>query len=346
MAASALVTVDLSHLTIPEEEIKVTSKLIGEGAFAAVFEANWNGALVATKVIRPLRLGERASASEMSELMKELQRELLVACRLRHPNIVRLFGVYAAATRHIGLVMELLATSLYDRVRQEPALATACITHILHDMTAALSYLHLRRVLHRDISPRNTLLSDDSALGRLVAKLSDFATAKVVESIGFDRHSFTSGVKGTFPYLPYEAIDRDPVTDELVYSSAVDVYGLGAVGLFSILRKEPGGTPRAKPAYLKQIGADHILYKLLKECLDDDPRKRPSTAELQLWTDHLQAPDDCNCTSRLVGTRIRFSQKKHEVQMFLAAHKLLVRHYDPQLQNIAKHYFQTNKAAW
>lgn len=298
MAVRALATVDC---TIPEKDLQVTPTLLGEGALAAVHTAKWRGASVAVKFIRSDRFSRKKSQAD--ELTRELRKEACIASQLLHPAIVRLYGVYAAGTHHVGLVMELMTISLHDRVLQDPALSTPCITHVLHDVASALAYLHSRQpgIIHRDVSPRNILLSEDSAHQRLVAKLADFTTAKVVENIGFDQHSSTSGVIGTLAYLPREAIDKDPVTEKLVYSSAVDLFSVGAVGLFAILRKQPGYTPRAKPDYLNLVEINHVLYKPLKECLEDDPRRRPSSSQLQVRLETLLgtvlAPEACICAA-------------------------------------------------
>ena len=305
--SSALATIDF---TIPEREIKVSRTVLGEGACSRVFKATLNGATVAIKCIRPNfrpLAGEQTHDYETEgegnrHLLAALQKELLNMCGLRHPNIVQLFGVYAPATRHVGLVMELMESSLHCKTTEGIGLVTPCVIHVLCDLACALEYLHWRNIIHRDISPRNALLSEDSAQHRLVAKLSDCATAKTVGTIGFDCYSATSNQMGTLSYLPYEAIDKDPETDKLVYSSAVDVYSLGAVGLFATLRKVPGGTPRAKPGFLRSLGSSHVLYNILKECLDDDPRVRPTSADLHIAFERLQQQESGLCHGKCTSS--------------------------------------------
>lgn len=162
-----------------------------------------SGAVLALKQLRPPPGAEAALASARFE------HEYHTLAQLSHPHIVRVHD-YGLESRMAYYTMELLEGSDATTLRREPWPA---VCQLLYDVASALALLHGRRLVHRDISPRNVRCATD---GR--AKLIDFGG---LAPIGASRP-----VLGTPPFVPPEAVQL------LVLDGRTDLYGLGALGYF------------------------------------------------------------------------------------------------------------------
>ena len=90
-------------------------KQIGRGAHGRILEAKWEGLVVAVKEIHSIFMND-VSDREFQSFNASFLRECEQSSRLRHPNIVRFFGIYhAPGARAPSLVMERLHCSLQSR---------------------------------------------------------------------------------------------------------------------------------------------------------------------------------------------------------------------------------------
>jgi len=174
---------------IQREEVVLSAKILGEGAWGEVHEGTFRGCQVAVKQVHKLIL---------SDYNRRLfEREMSIASRCRHPHLLQFIG----ATNDDGsplFVTELLDTSLRHVLHQR-ALNRVEILNLAMDIAKGLNYLHLCKpnpIMHRDISSANVLLwrRDDSWR----AKLSDYGAAN------FMRQSMTAN-PGAIIYSAPEA---------------------------------------------------------------------------------------------------------------------------------------------
>ena len=152
---------------IGREEVQLTSKILGAGAWATVSEGIFRGSRVAVKKIHELIISQYN--------VRLFEREMTIASRCRHPNLLQFIG----ATRDNEsplFVMEILDTSLRS-ILHERDLVPAEFTTISLDVARALNYLHLNRppIIHRDLSSANVLLWQRGI--HLRGKVSDYGTA-------------------------------------------------------------------------------------------------------------------------------------------------------------------------
>ena len=85
---------------------------IGRGANGRILEAKWEGIIVAVKEIHSIFMNEVGDL-EFQSFKRSFLRECEQSSRLRHPNIVRFFGIYhPPGARVPSLVMERLHCSL------------------------------------------------------------------------------------------------------------------------------------------------------------------------------------------------------------------------------------------
>ena len=144
---------------------------IGRGANGKILEAKWEGIVVAVKEIHSIFMNE-VSDLEFQALKRSFLRECEQSSRLRHPNIVRFFGIYhSPGARLPSLVMERLYCSLTSSLtyflEENPGISTDTKVSIIKDVALGLRYLHTRNspISHRDLSSNNVLLSFKS-IGR------------------------------------------------------------------------------------------------------------------------------------------------------------------------------------
>lgn len=163
---------------LQRNEITLTEKVIGVGAWGNVKVGKFRGSEVAVKQIHLLILSPHNR--------RLFEREMEIASKCRNPYLVQFIG----ATNDDGtplFVMELLETSLRDHLLKNPLENFDCV-QIALDVIKAITYLHLSKpvpIIHRDVSSSNVLLYRGVHGWR--AKLSDYGAANFMR-LSMTRH--------------------------------------------------------------------------------------------------------------------------------------------------------------
>src|SRR5690606_4125451 len=113
---------------------------LGRGGTAVVYHARERelGREVAIKVVHPTHVHD-------AEAVARLAREARLIARLRHPNIVTLFGTRHLNDGSIALIMQFVpGRTLKDAIRSEGPLSIAAVRSVLRDIGHALDYAHSR----------------------------------------------------------------------------------------------------------------------------------------------------------------------------------------------------------
>jgi hypothetical protein len=238
-----------------------TMEALASGGMGTVFRSEdvVTGETVALKRLLPhLRDDARA--------IDQLQREYRTLAQLRHPRIIRVFH-YGVDDEGPYYTMELLERSdLRDLAPQ--SWQPAC--RHLRDVAGSIALLHARRLLHRDVSPRNARLTRQ---GR--PKLIDFGALA-----DFGRQQ---EVVGTPPCIAPEALHGEPLDQRS------DLYSLGALAYFlltgrhaypahklSELQEAWKHVPPPPSAHESEVPL--ALDALVMSLLSHDPLGRPSSA--------------------------------------------------------------------
>ncbi|XP_029612352.1 cyclin-dependent kinase 15 [Salmo trutta] len=181
---------------------------IGEGTYAKVYKgiSRINGHLVALKVIRmKTEEGVPFTAIREASLLKGL----------KHANIVLLHDIIHTKEA-LTFVFEYVQTDLAEYMKQHPGgLHSYNVRIFMFQLLRGLSYIHGRRILHRDLKPQNLLIS---YLGEL--KLADFGLAR---SKSIPCQTYSSEVV-TLWYRP-----PDVLLGSTDYSTALDIWGAGCI---------------------------------------------------------------------------------------------------------------------
>lgn len=214
-------TMSLAFQTIAENELEISPQALGQGAFGVVYKGTWKMTEVAVKQMYvPSRL--------LSEMVKN---ELEVHGKLRHTNIVSLFGVCYAKT-NVNLVLEYMPNKSLDIVLKKTKLTWPVRFKIAKDIASGVNFLHTSnpKIIHRDLKSMNILLDK-----QMCAKLSDFGLAqfKNVTSSTI-KPSATSTIVGTYKWMAPELFSMGAK-----YTELSDMYAFGMVLWEISSQKEP-----------------------------------------------------------------------------------------------------------
>ena len=240
---------------VKEDELEVTEEELGCGGWAKVKVAKLK---VAAKCLH-------------SQLIYDyhrrlFRREMDVAARVSHPNLLRFLG--ARLEGGMAILTEFMPTSLRALVNRRPRqrLSLEHLLSIATDVARALNYLHNMTpdpIIHRDLSSANVLLQPTPDGGWL-AKVSDYGTA-----------NFQSQLQTENPGSPvYTAPEsRDPA----LQSSKMDIYSFGVLLVEMYTCDFPA--PERREELMESIDHPRLL-NLIRQCLNRDKDRRPTAAQL------------------------------------------------------------------
>ena len=244
----------------------VVEASLGAGGMAEVYRVRdaTNGAVVALKRLNQELVQRRPVVALLFE------REYHTLKQLDHPSIVRVHD-YGICELGPYYTMELLDG---DDLMQLAPLPWREACAVLRDVASSLAIVHSRRLLHRDVSPRNVRAAQRGREGGR-AKLIDFGAMATMGCSG--------ELIGTPPCVPPEAVHGQPL------DARSDLYSLGAIAYWTLtgthaysartvggLRDAWRSRPRAPSARVKDVPA--ALDRLVLSLLSLDPLARPSSA--------------------------------------------------------------------
>ena len=246
-----------SHWIIPKSEIELTKEKLGKGAWGKVKVANFRGTRVAAKCYHQILLSEHN--------LRLFCREISMAARLRHPNLVQFIG--ASIEGELILVTELMTTSL-GALMHHGALSEANITSISLDVARALNYLHLMQphpIIHRDICSGNVLL-DPLPEDCWKAKVSDYGSVNLLQHL-------TTAHPGNPFYAAPESKNPDLQTPKM------DIYSFGVLLAEMLTNELPEKKDRHRQILKISVEQPNFV-ELVRQCLSEEGDYRPSAQEI------------------------------------------------------------------
>ncbi len=197
----------------------VVARLLGRGGMGEVYLAtrDLDGAVqrVALKVIR--------AGMASDEVVRRFRLERRIMAQLNHPSVAQLIDAGVGPDSRPYFVMEFVEGEPLTSWCDDRQLSVAARLRLFQGICAAVQHAHQRLVLHRDLKPRNILVTADG-----VPKLLDFGIGKVMDDRG-STDATTEGVRRLTPaYAAPEQLAGAPVT------TATDVYALGVM-LYELL---------------------------------------------------------------------------------------------------------------
>lgn len=207
-------------------------KILGQGGFGRTYLAEDLGRfkeLCALKELIPSQTGDYAL-----EKSKELfQREAAILYQIQHPQVPQFRATFEQDQR-LFLVQDYVEGKTYRSLLDErravgQTFAEAEVLQLLRQLLPVLAHLHIRGIIHRDISPDNIILRDDAK-----PVLIDFGVVKELAT-RFQSPNITPQptTVGKLGYAPSEQIQTGRV-----YPSS-DLYALAVTCVVLLTSREP-----------------------------------------------------------------------------------------------------------
>ena len=264
-------------------------------------------------------------------IQRRFEQECQLLQNMRHPNVVQYLGIAHDPRSPLPiLLMELLDENLTDFLEHsEEPLPYHLQVNLWHDVALALTYLHSKHIIHRDLSGNNVLLIAGSR-----AKVTDFGMSMLT---GMDAtKSRLTHCPGNANYMSPEALIEPPI-----YSEKLDVFSSGVVAIQIITRKFPEPAPsmirrddpRSRTGYsltpvpeierrekhINLIEPKHPMLPVIQNCLRDRERERPSAQQLchQLVTlkqarEYAQSKQQPTPKERMIQEQEQLIQEQHQ----------------------------------
>jgi eukaryotic-like serine/threonine-protein kinase len=290
-----LMSSNLSASLVSQEigEYKILRRL-GKGGMGEVYLAQDTRLerQVALKFLSPEFVGDNWARRQ---LFKEAQ----AVAALDHPNICSVHDIKEIG-EHIFIVMQYVeGETLGDRIRARSLTATE-LAQLSRQIISAIAEAHAHGIIHRDIKPKNIMVTPSGNV-----KVLDFGLAKTIKkkqsvTVKGDSSSHVSQINvipGTVAYMSPEQLRGE----KLDYRS--DIFSLGTVFYEMACRRNPFAhennadvissilTSELPPLKESCPQAPRELGRIVRKCLEKDRRQRyQSASELLIdWDNYANA---------------------------------------------------------
>ncbi|KAG2664570.1 hypothetical protein I3760_16G088300 [Carya illinoinensis] len=228
-----------------------SDKELGDGGFGTVYYGK-------------LRDGRAVAVKRLYEnnwkRAEQFMNEVVILTRLRHQNLVSLYGCTSHRSRELVLVYEYIpngtvADHLHGERAKPGALPWSTRINIAIETASALVYLHASDIIHRDVKTNNILLDNNFCV-----KVADFGLSRL-----FPTHAthVSTAPQGTPGYVDPEYNECYRLTDKS------DVFSFGVV-LIELISSMPAVdiTRHRQEINLSNMAINKIQNHTLHEIVD------------------------------------------------------------------------------
>jgi eukaryotic-like serine/threonine-protein kinase len=274
---------------------------IGEGGMGEVWKVH-NVELDRTSALKLIK----PEIAQNDKGWTRFQREARLMAKLNHPNAVAVYDF--KRTRSMGYIeMEFVRGRSLDQILKDHAakpMTLEVIVQIVDQLCSVLKDAHshedettgkAKPIIHRDLKPSNLMLVErkQNESREIQLKVLDFGIAKMVEDDGNPELTGAHDIIGTPSYMSPEqikgGIERDGEEQGIdgrsdLYSTGVMLYQLlsGSLPFHGNKMAVMAAHLHNKPLPMKEINpqadVNHAVERVVLQCLEKDPDKRPQTA--------------------------------------------------------------------
>ncbi|EOA26236.1 hypothetical protein CARUB_v100186521mg, partial [Capsella rubella] len=238
---------------------------------------------VAVKIVEP----SRTSALGIQH-KQQFQKEVMLLSSLNHKNIVKFFG--ASIEPQLMIVTELIEGGTLQKYmwnsRPNPPNRKKALSFAL-DISRAMEFLHSNGIIHRDLNPRNVLVTSNMEQ----VKLTGFGLATEKTKDGMTCEA------GNYRWMAPEVCSTEPLKkgEKKHYDHKVDVYSFALI-LWSLLTNQipfreikiisiPYFVEKGKRPSLDNIPNEFV--PILESCWAKDPEARLEFKEITVVLEKL-----------------------------------------------------------
>jgi serine/threonine protein kinase/Flp pilus assembly protein TadD len=222
---------------------------LGRGGMATVYLAEdfRHGRDVAVKVLHP----DTASALGSDRFLREIR----LAARLNHPNILPLFDSGEAGGFLYYVMPYIQGESLRERLTRDKQIPLEEGLGIARAVAGALDYAHRNQIVHRDVKPENIMMHEGQPM------VMDFGIGKALTAAGADTLTQVGMVVGTPAY-----VSPEQAAGEIDIDGRSDQYSLGCVIYEMLSGERPFTGPTAQAVLQKRFTEPvPVLSKVIRD---------------------------------------------------------------------------------
>ncbi|XP_066932189.1 kinase suppressor of Ras 1-like isoform X6 [Clytia hemisphaerica] len=244
----------MSEWVIPFSQIEIGDH-IGVGRVGKVYKAKWHGECA----LKVLYL-ENPTTEEKNDFKYKVQ----VLRRTRHENLVLFMGACMEPATLAIVCSFIKGMSLYSHIHvHETKFDDVKIISIVQQIAQGMSYLHARKIVHKDLKTKNVFLEHNQ--NRIV--ITDFGLISIADvKVTNTRKNHLMLPKGWLCYQAPEIIRHlsahDPGCEVLYYTRESDIYAFGTIW-FELLAGDWPFAKQSNQSIIWQIG------KGVKQSLSD-----------------------------------------------------------------------------
>jgi serine/threonine-protein kinase len=226
-------------------------KKLGAGAMATV----WLGKQLSLDRDVAIKVLPRKFTTN-PQFVERFYAEGRAAAQLNHPNIVQAFDVGKAGDYHYFVMEFVDGRTVHDDITKHRKYPERDAIDIALQVSEALQHAHERGLIHRDVKPKNVMITKEG-----VVKLADMGLARAIS----DKEA-AEAEEGKAFGTPYY-ISPEQIRGEKKIGPPADIYSLGATLYHMVVGAVPfdGKNPSAvMHKHLKEalVAPDHVNMKL------------------------------------------------------------------------------------
>ncbi|PVU89962.1 hypothetical protein BB559_004837 [Furculomyces boomerangus] len=254
----------------PNEQRFSKQKLVGRGAYGLVYRGydNLKNKTVAIKIM---------DLDKNNESISDIQREISILSQLNSPHITSYIKSFVS-DKNLWIVMDYAEGGSINKLLKAGSFEEKYTGLIMLGALSALEYLHKYGIMHRDVKAANILITQQG-----IVQLCDFGVAR--QTYVPEKQNKTYSFVGTPYWMAPEVINK-----EREYNYKADIWSAGITAYEIVTGSPPFAEldPKKALLFILQKGPPKLtskhgsrdLQEFVRQCLQTDPKLRPSASEL------------------------------------------------------------------